>query len=61
MARKKCPECHTCYTVFWYENTRYYSCWLCRKVLTGRDDDLKEVVDPRLNLDIKIEEKEQEE
>lgn len=59
MGRKKCPNCLTCYTVFWVDNQRYYSCWLCQKVLTGRDDELIEVADPR-NPNLVVEEKEQE-
>lgn len=60
MARKKCPHCRSCYTVFWVEGTRYYSCWLCQKVLFGRDDDLKECEDPRRTVNLPMEEMEQE-
>jgi hypothetical protein len=60
MGRKKCPLCLSCYTVFWYNNQRYYSCWLCQKIVTGRDDELIEVEDPRIKNNVTIEEKDQE-
>lgn len=48
MAKKKCKICHGCYEYFYYNNQRYYFCWLCKKVLSGRDDNLIEVEDPRI-------------
>jgi hypothetical protein len=47
--------------MFYVENKRYYSCWLCKQIWEGRDDDLKLVLeDPRKNLISPVEEKEQE-
>jgi len=59
MARKKCKECHTCFTVFWYDNNRYYNCWLCQTTWSGRNEELIQVEDPRKNINIPIVEEEQ--
>lgn len=61
MARKKCKKCLSCFTVFWVNGQRYYSCWLCKDIWTGQDSNLQLVLeDPRKTLNISVEEKEQE-
>jgi hypothetical protein len=51
----------SCFTVFYVNNQRYYSCWLCKEIWKGRDDSLELVLeDPRKNLIIPPIEKEQE-
>ena len=59
VARKKCKNCLTCFTVFWVEGTRYYNCWLCQQTWQGRDDNLQLCEDPRIKINIPIEEREQ--
>lgn len=52
MARKKCKVCLTCFNLVWLEGKRYYHCWLCNTWYEGRDEDLKQVEDPFININV---------
>lgn len=60
MGKKKCKKCLSCFTVFYVNNERYYSCWLCKEIWKGRDDALELVLDdPRKYLTSPVIETEQ--